>query len=122
MEATTTVSAAVQHHHPQLQQQSPVPLQLDLDTSPIPGQQSYVVLDLFGNLVKSSCKGSETLQKDYSVLYQMLQETAAFSQQQVVKRISIVFDSLQYIIARDETHIYVVQTTIKGPSSVSEVP
>ena len=101
---------------PAQQQSSPAAsLQLDLDSSPIPGQQAYVVLDLYGNLVKSSSsKSTESLLKDYSTLYQMLQETSAFSQ--TVKRISIMFDSsVQYIIARDdETHIYIVQTTIKG--------
>ncbi|OEU08153.1 hypothetical protein FRACYDRAFT_271858 [Fragilariopsis cylindrus CCMP1102] len=113
----------------------------DPELSPIPDQQAYAVLDLYGNIVRSSSStstssssrsngGGEGLIKDAPILYKMIVEStslvlaSAAGQEQEEKRsgsaasaglnrMTITFDNaaIRYIIARDENHIYLIQTS-----------
>ena len=114
----------------------------DPEISPIPDQQAYAILDLYGNIIRSSnpstsssstsSGGGEDLIKDAPTLYRMIVEStslvlasaseSAAGQEQEEKgfgfgsfglnRMTITFDNaIRYIIARDENHIYLIQTT-----------
>ena len=81
----------------------------DPETSPIPGQQAWAILDLHGNLVRSSAEGALVV-RDAKTLYGMLVESTPLVSSEGLKRMTINFGSLRYIVARDEHHIYLVQT------------
>ena len=101
----------------------------DPETSPIPDQQAYAILDLYGNIIRSSSSGGEGLIKDAPILYKMIVEstslvlsesasTSASGAGQEEKgfglnRMTITFDNaaVRYVIARDENHIYLIQTS-----------
>ncbi len=93
-----------------IDQQASMPsVAFDPETSPIPGQQAWAILDLHGNLVRSSAEGDPVVQ-DYKTLYGMLVESTPLVSSEGLKRMAINFGSLRYIVARDEHHIYLVQT------------
>ncbi|GKY94242.1 hypothetical protein MPSEU_000390000 [Mayamaea pseudoterrestris] len=77
---------------------------LDLDSSPIQGQLASAVLNLKGELVR----GNLSSEQDARLLYQMLAETAALDKP--IRRLTVTLSSVKYIVARDETHVYIVQT------------
>mmetsp|Transcript_15818 Transcript_15818/g.17973 ORF Transcript_15818/g.17973 Transcript_15818/m.17973 type:complete len:150 (-) Transcript_15818:129-578(-) len=103
-----------------------IPISFDPETSPIPGQQAWVILNLYGTIIRSSSVGGEgvnnsnTIIKDVPILYNMLIESTAVAfcnggkQQEGLNRMTINFDDscggLRYVIARDENHIYLIQT------------
>lgn len=79
---------------------------LDLESSPVQGQLASAVLDLQGNLVRGQLSPH-----DASILFQMLQETSNLQDlQQGFKRITVTYSAVRYIVARDESHVYIVQT------------
>lgn len=91
----------------------------DPETSPVPGQQAWAILDLHGTMVRSSADISSPIVQDAKTLYGMLVEsTPLISNNQDdngtggLKRMTINFaaSSLRYVIARDDHHIYLVQT------------
>jgi hypothetical protein len=104
----------------------------DPEISPIPDQQAYVILDLYGTIIRSSSTNNgvddNIIIKDASILYKMIVEStslvlasASTGQEKVgsgfgLNRMTITFDNnnnnaIRYVIARDENHIYLVQTT-----------
>merc|ERR1712238_653885 len=105
-----------------------IPIAFDPETSPIPGQQAWVILDLYGTIIRSSSVGggdggnnSNAIITDAPILYNMLIESTAVAlssggkQQEGLNRMTINFDDssgggLRYVIARDENHIYLIQT------------
>ena len=105
-------------------QQSEIPAgpspSLDPETSPVPGQQAWGILDLHGKLVRSSedsSSGSDTdiapVIRDAKTLYGMLVEsTPLVAPGQGLKRMTIDFGSLRYVVARDEHHIYLIQVKV----------
>lgn len=86
------------------------PASFDPETSPIPGQQAWAILDLQGTLVRSSSAEAPILQ-DAKTLYGMLVEsTPLVSSRDGLKRMTINFANLRYVVARDDHHIYLIQT------------
>jgi hypothetical protein len=87
------------------QQQAP----LDLEASPIQGQLASAVLDRQGNLVRGHVSTH-----DCSILYQMLVEAGSLpecssSSSGDFSRITVTFASVRYVVALDDTYIYIVQ-------------
>ena len=127
------------------------------ETSPIHGQQAWVVLDLYGQVVQSSSTSDNTtvpsIIKDAPTLYKMLVESTPLTMNGGgLNRMTITFDGssnnghdggdddtsgqapptsspptssvavtsssatgssssvLRYVVARDENHIYLIQT------------
>ncbi|OEU08156.1 hypothetical protein FRACYDRAFT_271859 [Fragilariopsis cylindrus CCMP1102] len=105
----------------------------DPELSPIPDQQAYAILDLYGNIIRSSnpstssssiASSSGDIIKDAPILYKMIVEStslvlasaSATGQEEKaegfeLKRMTITFDTVRYVIARDENHIYLLQTS-----------
>jgi hypothetical protein len=84
---------------------------LDLEASPVAGQIGSAVLDLQGNVLGDprSVLDPSALQH----LYQMLLEVgslqlSSFRRMTVASSSNTAPDSIQYIVSRDETCIYVV--------------
>lgn len=100
--------------------QADVALAFDPETSPISGQQAWAILDLHGNMVRSSSAGGgevPPIVRDAPTLYNMLVESTPLvtsnsdtTTTNGLKRMTINFSSVRYILARDENHIYLVQT------------
>lgn len=93
-------------------------MMLDLDTSPIPGQIGWAVLDTKGVLLQ---KSNELVEKDIQLLFQMLQESAVVSTKSsaeastvdAFKRLTVTFPGgTRFLVTRDEGHVYVVQTRV----------
>ena len=81
-----------------------IPPALDLEASPVQGQLASAVLDLQGNIVRGQLPPEEA-----STLYQMLVETANL-ELTGFRRLTVTYPSIRYVVARDESHIYIVQT------------
>ena len=98
----------------QQQQQTDLPsAAFDPETSPIPGQQAWAILDLHGNLVRSSPPlptGLPPVVHDAKTLYGMLVEATPIVAKEGLKRMTVNFSQTRYVVARDEHHIYLVQT------------
>ena len=94
------------------QQQSSV--LFDPETSPIPGQQAWAILDLHGVMVKSSADSASSdlppVVQDAKTLYGMLVESTPLVSNGGLKRMTINFASIRYVVAQDDSHIYLVQT------------
>ena len=86
----------------------------DPETSPIPGQQAWAILDLHGAMVKSSADPASgdlpPVVQDAKTLYGMLVESTPLVSNGGLKRMTINFSSIRYVVARDDSHIYLVQT------------
>mmetsp|Transcript_23085 Transcript_23085/g.54560 ORF Transcript_23085/g.54560 Transcript_23085/m.54560 type:complete len:109 (-) Transcript_23085:338-664(-) len=86
----------------------------DPETSPIPDQQAWAILDLHGTLVRSSADNNANdlppIVRDAKILYGMLVESTPLVSHEGLKRMTINFASLRYVIARDDHHIYLIQT------------
>ncbi len=76
---------------------------LDLEASPVPGQQASAVLDLQGNLLRGPLS-----EKDCALLYQMLVEAGSLKLDSL-SRMTVSFQATRYIVARDVSHIYIVK-------------
>lgn len=82
------------------------PPALDLENSPVPGQLGTAVLDLQGNLVHG---GREAVsEKDAGILFEMFSQSSKVSSD--VQRLCVSFSGHRYVVTRDETHVYIVQT------------
>lgn len=79
-------------------------LWLDLEASPVAGQLASAVLDLQGNLVQG-----ELSIEIASLLFQILLEAGTLDLGHF-RRITVSLSKSRFIISRDETHVYVVQT------------
>lgn len=79
---------------------------LDLEASPVPGQQASAVLDLSGNVIEGQMDANAT-----SILYQMLLESAQLPDMDGFRRLTVVVEDTRYVVARDKDHIYIAQTT-----------
>ena len=80
-----------------------LPPLIDLDVSPVQGQINSAVLDLKGHMVRGQLKPEET-----SILYRMLLEVGSLNEPSF-QRMTVTSLGVRYIVARDETHIYIVQ-------------
>jgi hypothetical protein len=81
---------------------------LDLDVSPIQGQTAWTVLDLQGNLLKTS---GEFPEQNVGILFQMLMESTNLVTEGF-RRLTVSLASSRYLVSTDETHIYLVQTRV----------
>ena len=80
---------------------------LDLDASPIAGQIGWAVMDLNGQMIKSHSLN----ERDVSILFQMLQESTKIQDQEPLKRLTVTFPGVaRFLVTRDESHVYMVQT------------
>jgi hypothetical protein len=84
--------------------QEALPPLLDLDASPVQGQLASAVLDLKGQVVRGQLDP-----QDASTLFQMLVEAASLKESSF-RRLTVTFPNTKYIVARDESHVYIVQT------------
>lgn len=75
---------------------------LDLETSPIPGQLASAVLNRNGEIIRSTLSHD-----DARLLFQMLAETSAL--QKPIRRLTVAYPTVKYVVARDESHVYIVQ-------------
>ena len=115
---------------------APASYSLDLGSSPVPGQIGYCILDLDGRIVVDGGQQSNindqstycSVVQDAPVLFQMLQETtsilppksnngqssaAGAENIRGFRRMTIDFGTnIRYIIGRDSTHIYLIQTSL----------
>jgi hypothetical protein len=81
---------------------------LDLDASPVPGQQASAVLTaaqghvvLVGNLDAGAV----------TILWRLWVESAAVAADDgVIERLSVSYGGQRYVVTRDEQHVYMVQT------------
>jgi hypothetical protein len=85
-----------------------VPPSVDFMATPVQGQLGSVVLDLNGHVVRSNARISGN---QASVLYKMILEVGMLPEEGF-KRLTVSFPSTCYSVARDETHVYIVQTQI----------
>jgi len=84
--------------------QGPAP-SLDLAANPAANQVAYCVMDLQGRTVKTSKESG-----DWKILFTMLQESAKWVAQSPFKRLSVNFAASRFLVSRDATHVYIVQT------------
>ena len=114
----------------------------DPELSPIPGQEAWVIVDLYGTIVRSSASalasasaGSPSILQDVQTLYTMLVEATPLvgPEDHGLTRMTINFDRtptadadagakidattmlLRYVISRDDNHIYMIQQQIMKP-------
>jgi hypothetical protein len=78
---------------------------IDLDATPVQGQLMSAVLNLQGGVVRGQLP-----QHEAALLYQMFVETGNLKSIDNFQRLTVTFSSVRYVVARDESHIYVVQT------------
>mmetsp|Transcript_124048 Transcript_124048/g.185397 ORF Transcript_124048/g.185397 Transcript_124048/m.185397 type:complete len:100 (+) Transcript_124048:233-532(+) len=92
---------------------------LDLEASPIPGQTGWAVLDLQGTVVR--CQSLQD--QDCKLLFQMLQESATILTASPannkeaedidgLRRLTVTFAQSRFVVTRDESHVYLVQTRV----------
>ena len=88
------------------------PPALDLESTPVAGQIASAVLDAkTGAMVDDG--GRVISEHNASILYQMLLETGQLQQEiPVVRRMTVMYNHTRYIVARDETHVYIVQARV----------
>lgn len=77
---------------------------VDLET--IQGQLGNAVMNLEGELVRI---GGQMTEENASILFKMLVEVGMLGEQGF-ERLSVGFSSCNYSVARDEMHVYVIQT------------
>ena len=80
---------------------------VDLEASPVQGQLASAVLSVNGQLLRGPLAPH-----DASILYQMLVEAGNLKnlQHDNFTRLTVTFPSVRYVVARDEDHIFIVQT------------
>lgn len=84
----------------------PVDPILDLDDSTVQGQIASAVMDLKGNMVRGKMQ-------DAPLLFEMLVEAGALSLTSF-RRLTVCFPETRYVVSRDPTHVYIVQTSTSG--------
>jgi hypothetical protein len=84
----------------------PQPL-LDLETSLVQSQIGCAVLDMQGHVVR----GQGISDQDAEIIFQMLLEVANLRDVEDFRRMTIAMANTRYVVARDGTHVYIVQTT-----------
>ena len=91
---------------------STLPILLDLDASPVQGQMGWAVMDLQGRVLRNVGLS----QQDTSLLFQILQESTPLVNNNKndkdggLQKLTISFSETKFLITRDETHVYLVQT------------
>eukprot|EP00428_Durinskia_dybowskii_P009081 CAMPEP_0170303802 /NCGR_PEP_ID=MMETSP0116_2-20130129/52231_1 /TAXON_ID=400756 /ORGANISM="Durinskia baltica, Strain CSIRO CS-38" /LENGTH=61 /DNA_ID=CAMNT_0010555765 /DNA_START=1 /DNA_END=186 /DNA_ORIENTATION=+ len=56
-------------------------------------------------------KSHSLKERDISILFQMLQESAKIQGQEPLKRLTVTFPGVtRFLVTRDEAHVYMVQT------------
>lgn len=83
--------------------EAPAPA-FDLDSAPVPGQLATAVLDLQGTFIR----GQHLAEDDAGILFEMFSQSSQISPD--VQRLCVSFTGHRYIVTRDETHVYIVQT------------
>ncbi|CAB9496470.1 expressed unknown protein [Seminavis robusta] len=82
---------------------------VDLEASPVQGQLASAVLDLQGNMVRGQLSPP-----DADTLFRMLVEAGSLETTMEgaggFRRLTVTFSSIRYVVARDEEHVYIVQT------------
>ena len=82
------------------------PPALDLEASPVPGQLASVVLALDnGEIVRGALPNAA----DAIFLYQIFVEAGNLDLLDF-KRMTVTLSPIRYVVSRDDTHVYIVQT------------
>jgi hypothetical protein len=81
---------------------------IDLDASPVQGQLSSAVLDLKGQMIRGQLNPHEA-----AILFQMLVEVGSLNEPSF-QRLSVMVLGVRYVVARDENHVYIIQTRSSG--------
>lgn len=84
-----------------------LPPKLDLEATPVQGQLACSVLDLDGNIV-----GGQMNQHDSSLLFQMLVESTNLEERVRFRRVTVTFTNTRYVVSMDESHIYIIHTSL----------
>jgi hypothetical protein len=79
---------------------------LDLDASPLQGQLASAVLTLKGEMVSGKLPKIQA-----RLLYEMLTETGSLDKP--IRRLTITYSSMKYTVARDASHVYIVQSRFR---------
>lgn len=87
---------------------------LDLEATPVPGQIASAVLTLQGEVIRGQLASN-----DVDLLFQMLMEVGAQESQEPdrtdsFRRLTVTFSKVRYVVARDDSHVYMVQTRVAG--------
>jgi hypothetical protein len=89
---------------------------LDLEASPVQGQIASAVLDCNGTFLRG-----QLAPVDASLLFQMLVDAGSVLQQQnstathgEFRRLTVTCRTVRYVVARDDNHVYIVQTRAGG--------
>ena len=72
--------------------------------NPVQGQVAGAVLTLDGEVVRGGLPEKD----DARLLYQMLLETSSLNKP--IRRLTVSFPSVKYTVARDDSHVYIVQS------------
>jgi hypothetical protein len=75
---------------------------VDLETSPVPHQANYAMMDLQGRILKGDLP-----EKDARLLFQMLADVGALSIKKF-RRLSVMLGSSRYVVTRDNHYVYAV--------------
>lgn len=79
---------------------------LNLENSPVPGQLATAVLDLQGTYVQGS--SHELAERDAAILFEMFSQSSKIDSG--VQRLCVSFTGHRYVVTRDASHVYIVQT------------
>jgi hypothetical protein len=87
---------------------------LDLEATPVPGQLASAVLTLHGEIIRGQLASN-----DAALLFQMLMEVGAQESQETdrnhsFRRLTVTFSKVRYVVVRDDSHVYMVQTRVAG--------
>lgn len=85
------------------------PPAFNLDSNPIAGQTASAVLDLNGQIVQGGLSPSTA-----SILFSIMQESAQLplAKKEAIQRVTVTLENCRYVLARDDTHLYIAQTKI----------
>jgi hypothetical protein len=78
---------------------------VDLETTPVPHQESYALMDLHGQVLKGDLQ-----EKDSRLLFQMLADVGALSIGKF-RRLTVTLGSSRYVVTRDSQFVYAVLAT-----------
>mmetsp|Transcript_26103 Transcript_26103/g.38265 ORF Transcript_26103/g.38265 Transcript_26103/m.38265 type:complete len:94 (+) Transcript_26103:90-371(+) len=82
---------------------------LDLEASPIQGQVGSAVMDLDGRILQ--CGGAMS-DASAVILYKVMAEVGVLKHNEIIERITVAFEGMQYVVTRDQTYVYAIQLEI----------
>lgn len=78
---------------------------IDLETTPVPHQAHYAVMDLQGRVLRGDLE-----EKDSRLLFHILADVGALSIKKF-RRLTVTLGSSRYVLTRDCQHVYAILTS-----------